>query len=68
MTICERDTIRDLTAIECDQVSGGIVFHPEPGPVSPEPPIPPIIFQGPLKPTPGPIPYPGPNPGPFLGG
>lgn len=61
----ERDGMRDLIAIECNQVSGGIVFHPEPGPTEPPQPFPPIVFKGPFTPQPGPIPFLGPNPGPF---
>jgi hypothetical protein len=61
----EHEAIRDLSDIECGQVYGGIVFHPEPGPSEPPQPVPPIVFKGPITPQPGPIPYLGPNPGPF---
>jgi len=61
--------IRDLALTECDQVSGGISFHPEPGPTQPQPPTPPIIIEsGPNKPTGGPVFSPLPNPGPFTVG
>lgn len=35
-------TIRELSAIELDQVSGGQIVI---GPISPEPPIPPIVLS-----------------------
>jgi hypothetical protein len=62
-------TMRVLSAIEYDQVSGGLSLHTAPtpigGPVSPEPPTPPIIIErGPNKPSGGPVPSPQ-NPGPF---
>jgi hypothetical protein len=50
--------IRDLSEIECNQVSGS-------GPTEPPQPFPPITLKGPAKPEPGPLPFQGPNPGPF---
>jgi len=60
--------IRTLSASECDHVGGGFHGPVSGGPVSPEPPIPPIIFFGPVTtPQHGPIrsPYPSPIIGPF---
>ena len=37
----ERDTMRDLNAIECDQVSGG--GTPKPATPPPEPQLPPVV-------------------------
>ena len=70
MNTCECIPMRELRAGELDQVSGGSGFHMpvSGGPVSSEPPVPPIVIIGPIsKPTHGPIPSPYPSPviGPF---
>lgn len=61
-----RNTLRQLSSVECDRVSGGIThpFPVGPGPVAPEPPVPPIVIVGPIaKPISGPIPTPNPPKG-----
>lgn len=57
MNIRECGAIRDLAAIECDQVGGGLNFGPiKSGPVLPEPPLPPIVVIGPVTtPQHGPV-------------
>jgi hypothetical protein len=60
--------MRELSAHELNDISGGFHLPISGGPVSPEPPVPPIIIIGPInKPTHGPIPSPYPSPiiGPF---
>ena len=60
--------MRELSAHELNDVSGGFHLPISGGPVSPEPPVPPIIIIGPINtPTHGPIPsaYPSPVIGPF---